>query len=361
MKSTQNKKYNPVQVRNPTSDYHVVKILPGQKIVLTLDADVYDNPKIESKNKYLFLSPVTKTEKSYSCNIYHATSVHNWSEYSRTQLGEIVICSDANIAKLQIILDTTNDFKQKNITVVNPVSADLRLKPHDIVEVALYDYSFLSGSDSWDWHWLPNFGSLEIEELGRKEISHYVWNNCYGCIDEDDPDYQYSSCLRTESPENNASFRQHHFWFRFSREVLGLLNKGTSLAGSLYFTGVPCKWTKNVSTYVVRKSVSLHVDFDYKYRNDILETLSIERKSNCAPPSKNLRLSKKTFPKCQRRYKPSCKSRRQIELFKKDVTITALQVNSLADGCNVLPSFMSREEFYNYNNWDYDKIMWEDE
>ena len=47
------KTYAPVQVRNPTSSQHLVKLRPGQDMYLSLDKEVYGDVKLELASDYL--------------------------------------------------------------------------------------------------------------------------------------------------------------------------------------------------------------------------------------------------------------------------------------------------------------------
>ncbi len=332
------KTHHPIQVRNPTSEQHVVKVLPGQAIHLSLDLEMFQNPCVETDGYVNLLS----VEKIGSKNVYYLSfpsNVNNWSEYSHTQLGEVWIISNNIVSKLQIVLETRNPFKQNNLTIINPISSDLRIKPQNIFEVVNFHPAF-TGNDEWSWEWRPNF-DIDLEEIGVSNLSHYMWNNYYGYMDEDDPDYRYATCSRLETPENNPMFKQHHFWFRLSPEVLSHLDKGTKCIGHLTFSGYPDrfkKWQKGIECH----SVSIYVDLSMKYKNKILETLDYKKRSDYSS------YTYKTESEVVRTYdthrsngthKPSRHKKQKwydTGPQRREVNVSKVEVAHIAEGCRVL-------------------------
>ena len=358
------KTYSAIQVKNPTSDQHVVRVLPNQTVHLILDTSMFQNAHIEIDG-LIELDTVVKSNGRIVYHLTHPKSVHKWSDYSNSQLGEVWVFSENIISKLQIILETNNSVKKNHITVVNPSYCDFRIKPHHIFEVVVYDTNFVGGNDEWEWEFAPNF-DINIDSMGSSSLSHYMWNHYYGYLDEDDPDYRYSSCLRVETPDNAPSFKQHHFWFRLDKSALAQLNRGTTLIGKLKLTGVPCRWTKSLDkSKKTRYSVSLYVDLNEKYRNQFLHTLTLERKNEYS--ASNFRNTQtvndsgdeQTPKRLPMVYKYKYKKWESPKPLRREVEVSALDTNSLSYGCKVLP-MNSEDDSYGHdlNSIRYDEKWW---
>ena len=207
------KTYSPVQVRNPTSSQHLVRLRPGQSMFLSFDKETYRDVKLELASDYL----EAEADGDHKYRIWQTKVVDGWGDYSSTFLGEIWIDYDASIAKISVVLDCVNKEKLDHITIVNPDCFDVRVQPHQVIELIVYDLRFGS-LDEWYCTWKP-LKDIYLEQIGYDYISLQTWGQYYQHGD-DDPGYRYARMMRTEiEPSPTQWTRQHHFWFRFDRSV----------------------------------------------------------------------------------------------------------------------------------------------
>lgn len=322
------KKYSSVQIRNPTSQQHLLKLRPGQDAILSFDtlgkfdvelASDYLNCEFDGNGKY---------------RIWQKEDVDPWGDYSSMFLGEVWIDYKTAISRVSVILDCVNKEKLDHITVVNPDCFDVRVQPHQVIEFIVYDLDFGS-LDEWECEWSP-LKDVELEQIGYDHLSLQAWHQYYQNGD-DDPGYCYARFPRTEiEPSTTQWTRQHHFWYRFNESVLDISDVGVNNVGSFAIRGVSDKFSKrpDFSQY----NLSLYLDTKKFKRGRVLHTLGLKKKEdyshysyssngrNTSSRSIHIPHKKKTLP------------------TKREVAISNMQATSLEEGCNVLSAMPERKQ-----------------
>ena len=356
------KSYSPVQIRNPSSLQHVVKVFPGQRIELTLNESVFEQPHVEADG-YLAVENAKKEKDNHTYLFCHPVDVIRWSKFSSCQLGEIWVDSKNRFSKLIVVLESDNLHKLDHIAVVNPVANDMRLKPQNIVEVILFDETF-SAQDEWTWEWKPDL-ELGVTEIGRATVNAYSHHK-YG-HQTDDPSFRYAVCPRSPYETTpNVFMRQHHFWFRFDNRVFNFLNQdqGTLKAGHLSFEGVSSCFSKQSAKRL--NGVTLFVDFHKKHRERVYKTMAMMTLEECE------KFGVRHVPMCGPEVHPqphpaytaypayatypvqSCvpiKKRKKFYPVEREVILEKIE-GDLAEGCKVIPYPASiydddEEDWYN--------------
>lgn len=270
-----NKQYAPARVINPTSLQHLVKLQPGQGFILSLDKKIYNDPKIEILCDNLDIVVADKKEGVYT--FVQRKNLDDWSVYSSCMLGEVWIECEDSLSKLVVVQDCLNPEKADHITVINPDHCDIRVQPHNIMELVLYDKEF-GYQDEWNWKWRPAMDGMVVEEIGSDTLGLYSWYEFHEYMEIDPPHHRYARFPRTSVKENQFC-RQHHFWLRFNDELLGMLNKdlGVQHVGDLDFVGYKNRYDK--SSYDNRTfHASVYLDLKKKYRARFLGALGIKNR-----------------------------------------------------------------------------------
>lgn len=336
-----NKSYSPVYVKNPKSLQHLVRLHPGQHFMLCLD-ETYGNPDVEVAGDYLKVESFGNKDGNNLYQISPKENLSDWSAYSACFLGEIWVGWKEGVAKLIVNLECSNVEKMEHITIVNPDCFDVRVRPYNVLEFVVYDEDF-DWQDEWTWTWKPEIPFLEMERLGHDYLSLYPNAHLHQYSDNDPPNGRYARCPRTK-PEK--FFRQHHFWFRFGRSVLKLLDQNESIerAGNLEIIGTSNKFHKHIPTEGKRYIASLHLDLKKRYRAKILSSLGLQKREEgrlgglnyCCSGGSVVHLSK---PK------------KKVLPVVKDVVIN--KVTSSWQDCKSIPAKPQPNQFHNpYSQYD---------
>lgn len=232
------KKHKPFKVANPISTQHVVRVCPNQIIQLRLDDLYFEDHVISFSNVNLFID---KTEHGPSYCVYHiahSKEVCKWADYSNVALGDICIDSAKNHSKISVILDTSHKSKMGFMTCVNPDSCDIRILPGDILEVILFDDTYGKNAE-WFWEYSSELDAW-VDLIGSSRLFLTDWKKDLKTSLEDYPESPYARYPRTE-PTANKDFFQQHFWFRYCKSLLKLIEveDGIKKIGSFVFYGYP--------------------------------------------------------------------------------------------------------------------------
>jgi hypothetical protein len=314
------KKYAPARVVNPVSLQHLVKLQPGQSFVLSLDKGIYGDPQIEITDNFEISSLDQKKDLCHY-TFSPTNDLDDWGLYSACLLGEVWISYEGGLSKLVIVQDCLSPDKIDNLTVINPQYCDIRVQPQTIMELIVYDKEF-GYQDQWDWTWQPHI-DLTIDEMGVDTLGLHSWADWQEYANVDPPHYRYARYPRTEIGDNQFC-RQHHFWFRFGKDLLPLLdaNLGVQHVGDFSLKGFENRWDKTSDR---SGFLSVYLDLRKKYRNRFLATLGVQKRSFQTGPHK--------WPKQRVVYSVS---KTPKEPTVNQVAIVALKAESLEDGCNVL-------------------------
>lgn len=320
----------PIIIKNPTSMQHVVSIKPSQRIELYLSKSTHENPQVLATGN---VKVVNMTDLDGYVVYTIATTPHDyiWSFYSSCFLGEVWIHSGwldqeskPKLAKLCVVLQTSNKAKERVLTVINPDFFDVRIKPFHVLEFIAFDADF-SDMDNWTYNWEPKV-DLSLMTLGEDEfrISNYAAPLVQPEVDCGELFSKLCRCDR-----HSLKAKQHHFWFRLSKQVIDLIGDHRDLVhvGDLTIFGHSWsdfdRWQKYPPDICTEYRVSLHLDCDKRYLRDYLETARIRRQTANYPL---IPLERRSF------------SRKKILPSIMDVTITEKNVSDLGDGCRIAPA-----------------------
>lgn len=252
----------PLQVKWPNSDFQVLRLHRNQHIELMFDTDK-PVPKIWIFGKHLELDnsciyQFKKVIKTVITRNYFGTN-----RASTYFLGEIEIEGRKLIVYLESDIASKVDF----VTVLNPFAETIRIKPHQILEVVLC----VEPSNAWDWAWIPDttnekvHKTVSLEEIGYRFVSttNMKWNQ----MEPSDPYYVFD-----RRPTNQITYVQQHWWFRFDKSLLGLLEADSvgrnSKVGYLMFSN-----KSNEEHYFI----DILADLEKKYVQPFVNTLTLSK------------------------------------------------------------------------------------
>lgn len=276
--------YSAVRVQNPTSLQQLVKIHPGQDILLYLDDEVYGGQTVEVSSEHLKLTPEPPErthEKFFHCyRISHSLEVREWAAYSSTLIGEIWIDGKKSMGKVGVLLETTCPNKSHIRTVVNPDCMDLRIYPYNVIELIVYDLKF-GYHDEWNCEWRPLIEDLGLQQIGYDHLCLHSWDVYYNGLEPND--YLYSRYPRADVL-GGLMTRQHHFWFRFDPKIFEVTakNNGLVCAGNIVVNGLSNRFQLQ---YAEKRAyhVALYIDCRKKHFQDIQTTLNLKLRDETAP------------------------------------------------------------------------------
>lgn len=278
-KSTNMPHYNPIQINNPKSQHHLVRLQPGQDVQLCLNKSIFKNHRIQVSDDFI---DVHQSPGNFESKFYYYISQNDitkyWCDHSCVFLGEVWIDSDSVSSKLIIVLESTNNFKANFLTVVNPYFADVRITPGDILEVVLFDIDDKKRHWSWSFDGENNF---DVEMIGASELVFDRNNVSYEVAD-----LPYSKIPRTSTTKGHTVV-QHHMWFRFSRQLMASLSDSNTVhrLGELKFLGQDTKDEKcqNESEF----SFNIFASLNDKYKMRILHSLLLPKLEDAQFQSSN--------------------------------------------------------------------------
>lgn len=311
---------SPVNVKNPISLQHLARVHPAQDIHLTLDEDLFPNPTIEVSSDKLIMGCTVNSTGSRCIHIRQTEDIEDWSDYSSVLLGEIWIGSDKTIARVLVMLECQNPIKQTFFTVINPDCCDARMRPGDILEVVLFDHDF-GFQEEWTWQWTP-MTEVGVELLGHSDLSLNKWGQ------KDHPDQPYARLARTEAPLEKQWIRQRHYWFRFNKVILDLMDQGpgTKHLGTFKFVGYADRYHKD-KNLPVEYHLSVHVDVKERHRLSAIRSLLLP-KLDGYPYQRPITQAIVHCPKVKERQKSK---------FVREVEVTLMDLNGFDDGCRLAP------------------------
>lgn len=272
------KNFSPILVRNPSSLQHVVNVHPKQPVLLRLDRSMYPDAEIVPSDGFITKSEVVNKEGITFCQIEQTIDASEWAQFSSCYLGNVWVGSKKESANLLLVLQGENQRKRNHLTVVNPQFADVRVRPHTIMEIVLFDEDH-KDYDEWNWEWSSAL-DVDVESLGQDYMSLYMWTKIHDSKSVEGPDHPYARFPRMGTDVNPWT-RQHHFWFRFNESLIPLLaeKNGTKHVGDFRFFGWPDRFMKH-STRPVEMNLSVYCDLSKKYTNAFETTLKLDKKAS---------------------------------------------------------------------------------
>lgn len=152
-------KYSPVQIRNPISREHLVRLLPKQKLQLVFTKPEFRSCSVNISGDFLKLDDIEQVKNGWVASISQSWDVEeiiNTSLY----LGEInVMGDDGLVASLCVVSGVAN---ADCLRVVQPTINQFRLEPHQVLDVLFY-------SPEWGDQWVctAGAGQLKMEQIDQ--------------------------------------------------------------------------------------------------------------------------------------------------------------------------------------------------
>lgn len=144
------KQYNPVKVKDPSSDGYAIRLHPRQSFQLILtqifEDEIFD---VELKSDYLVLEEFV-SDKENSKEIYcfsQKYDLERWSKISTTFLGNLIVTisptekgkKETEIIRLCVYLNCSDASKAHVVTVIDPDQHLLKIDSNQIVHVVMSD------------------------------------------------------------------------------------------------------------------------------------------------------------------------------------------------------------------------------
>lgn len=293
---------NPIRIKNPDSVCRIVQLQPHQDIELTLTNDYKDYTTVNVTSHYLRVARVDEYENRRVFHIKQTKHSQGCNIFSTFYLGEITLGGGSLLAYMK----AADPEKTNIVTMVNPGYDAIRLRPYQILEVVCYHPAFADKLDVWYWEWVPNILELDVEQMAYESSVPF-----FSMWDMGGP---FITCPRTV--EENLFTTQHHFWIRFDKTILNLVEGDkigrAKYAGRLIFQGHPHEG----SVDFIEGIVDVYLDGNRKHLQKCVQTLALP----ISPTSWEDRW-------CQKR---------AAGPVVKDVTITRIEKTSFDDGCRVI-------------------------
>lgn len=218
---------SPVQIKNPRTSHYLISVSPQQGFQI-IAADWYEILDIEVLSEHF--SFVSETRKEDGSTIYDFIQKENLSKFvhiSNLYLGKIEVTLSDIVVVLSVVLQSSSESGKNIVTVVNPKKAEIKIQPHQLIEVVLFGESY--STDFWNCSTICGENQIEFEQISYRSI----WRN---------PMYQ--GFENTDSfpvsvyPRASYSCREHHYWFRCSpnaTKAISSIDDGIYFAGKLLF------------------------------------------------------------------------------------------------------------------------------
>jgi hypothetical protein len=218
---------------------------------------------------------ISEQEQVFDCFTYLISlneNIDTWAQYSSVYLGEIWIDSQKEAARLLVVMESSSEFKSNFITTINPDYADIRITPGDIMEVILFNIDF---GDNYIWEWQFNQETdCDVELLGTSDLNLQICQKNKATIDC--PELPYARFPRVETTKDPSCY-QKHFWFRFDKKMISLVDEmtGISYLGDFKFLG--SLGPNSDGTEVVQRAFSVHAILDKKYKMRMFHSLLLPK------------------------------------------------------------------------------------
>ena len=156
--------------------------------------------------------------------VYHykqLADLSHWIEFSTVYLGQINFTSNYLETWLCVFLQANNQVKSNIIAVVNPQGQNLKIEPHEIIEVIVY-----TSDPDPEWQYVICSDFL-LEEIGKEVLSLETVLK---------PNDLYGTCPRYDL--SKTDIKEHHYWFRYNKYSISRiaeLTQGTYPSGFVVF------------------------------------------------------------------------------------------------------------------------------
>jgi hypothetical protein len=151
-------KYSPVQIRNPISREHLVRLLPKQKLQLVFTKPEFRSCSVNVSGDFLKLDDIEQVKNGWVASISQVRDIEgviNTSLY----LGEINVMGSDELISLCVVSDVAN---AECLRVIQPTINQFRIEPHQVLDVLFY-------SLEWGDQWVctTGAGQLNMEQIDQ--------------------------------------------------------------------------------------------------------------------------------------------------------------------------------------------------
>lgn len=334
------KTHKDIHISDPRQITQAVCACPDQSIFLRIDYEWFPDHKIEfaRDNLYLYLAEEQSSYVIYELRF--TAEAKEASEYSNFLADYIFIFSKDSSIELPIILKTENKHKSNFFKVINPFDEKITLTPGDILEIVLQNVSpnFLSHS----WSFTPsNDISLDVDFLGEQLIEANRDNHAVSTF----PNLPYAVYV------HDKNINQKHFWFRFQKNLLNLVNehKETLYVGEINLT-------PSIRDRSVLRRIEIYLNFSASsnenlkasvFNSLLLPRLDLTQKKQ-DEKIKCTKTPSSGFVFATHASKKDCSSKKNIYV----VSVQLLDTKSLEEGCVICSG---DKDVVDPNRWDRSK------
>ena len=244
-------KYSPVRVVNPLSDNHLVHLHPNQGFMVMISAWV-GLVDVDYNSDFFDLSEEEKLRDG--TRIFHFSQKYDltqWYKAGSVYLGEVVLVGAQTCSSLCVSLESK---KTDLFTVINPFGTELKIHPHQILEVVLYDKIF---NGKWTCALQPGENGVMYRQVGYESICTSIEiHTLVEKLKTADNFIVFPRALDYEGME-------HHYWFEYDVPSIKQITKwrtGTYHGGRLIFS-------PGISTTDPPERNILHVNLSVRGKN----------------------------------------------------------------------------------------------
>ena len=273
------KTYSPCQVVDPTTENHIAKVYPNQEIHIVI-SDCKDDCQVFLTSEYLRLDSAednsNKQKKIY--RFVQTYDLEEWANISSAYLGEITILKKDPetkrefISSVNVMLHGQECHNTNVVTVVNPIGSTIKVEPHQVIELVVFDCLDDDPYLSWEHeiHSGDDCGAIEYELIGREVV--------YPCVDyrtylhEDD---EKDVVIVMPRMTKEVPSREYHYYFRCTYESLNWI-KDSKTTGELdagRLTFYPNKERNEGDTPAFKYVANLKLNVRQRNRDKIFSTL----------------------------------------------------------------------------------------
>ncbi len=203
------KKYGVVKIKDPSAEGHTIKLLPFQAFEISfIKRSLTDSFKLSILGKFLVLTETKDTKTSVTFKVQQKYNMTGWAKFSTTFMGNVVISKMINGVfteqRLCVYCTAEQPTKDNVITVINPDNCLVKIEPHHVIHIVMYD------GDSLQW-------SMENPDSLKCVRCETVINDFQGVYD---PEALFCPEPRSHGLPMNEKLIEHPPEF-FSNEVMG--------------------------------------------------------------------------------------------------------------------------------------------
>lgn len=245
-------KYHPVNIKDPTSPFHLVRLRPYQDLKVCLKSSA--GTDVLAMSEYFYQSSDCRNIKGTGSRELVFTqkrdvAIDEWARLTPFYLGEVIVDNGSSYSSLHVITEDPNTHKNDIVAVVNPKGNGLKVEPHQIIEVILYRIRDNYNENEWEYQFEPAKDGIGLNyECIRDDVLYPSVNyNTSAELDE-------SVCVVYPRAPNTVH-NEFHFWFRLDYESLASIK---DIAGGTYSVGT-LKFQQKLKSQVLHLNLYVHI------------------------------------------------------------------------------------------------------